>query len=142
MVRTTAVQKKSFPWKRLYFRLPASIRSVSNTDIYIRSLHTAEDGDMNKLEQKLIMELTALPNVRWWHRNIARQDSAINGFIKHYPGILITAQSGKLICAEIKGKHLKNDDDREKVVLGTISMSQSIDMVKKLQGRCNYETNN
>ena len=44
---------------------------------------------MNKLAQKLIVELTALPNVRWWHRNIARQDFAINGFIKHYPDILI-----------------------------------------------------
>ena len=55
---------------------------------------------MNKLEQKLIVELTALPNVRWWHRNIARQDFAINGFIKHYPDILIMTQSGKLICAE------------------------------------------
>ena len=39
---------------------------------------------MNKLEQKLIVELTALPNVRWRHRNIARQGFAINGFIKHY----------------------------------------------------------
>mgnify|MGYP000052001116 CR=1 FL=1 len=62
---------------------------------------------MNKLEQKLIVELTALPNVRWWHRNIARQDFAINGFIKHYPDILIMTQSGKLICAETKGEHLK-----------------------------------
>lgn len=55
------------------FRLPASIHPASNTDIYARSLYTAEDGDMNKLDQKLIVELTALPNVRWWHRNIARQ---------------------------------------------------------------------
>ena len=97
---------------------------------------------MNKLELKLIVELTALPNVHWYHRNIARQGFAINGFIKHYPDILIITQSGKLICAEIKGKHLKNDDGREKIVLGTISMSQFIDMVKKLQERCNYETNN
>ena len=35
-----------------------------------------------------IAELTALQNVRWWHRNIARQGFAINGFIKHYPDIL------------------------------------------------------
>lgn len=62
---------------------------------------------MNKLEQKLIVELTALPNVRWWHRNIARQGFAINGFIKHYPDILIMTKSGKLICAEAKGDHLK-----------------------------------
>ena len=101
-----------------YFRLRPSIHPATYTDIYTRSLYAAEDGDMNKLEQKLIVELTALPNVRWWHRNIARQDFAINGFIKHYPDILIMTQSGKLICAETKGEHLKNDDSREKIALG------------------------
>ena len=100
------------------FRLPTSIHPTSQTDIYARSLYAAEDGDMNKLEQKLIVELTALPNVRWWHRNIARQGFAINGFIKHYPDILIMTQSGKLLCAETKGEHLKNDDSREKIALG------------------------
>ena len=141
-----------------YFRLPASIHPASNTDIYARSLYTAEAGDMNKLEQKLIVELTALPNVRWWHRNIAKQGFVINGFIKHYPDILIMTQSGKLICAETKGEHLKNDDSRERIALGqawrtaagkdfryymvfedgenllpgTMSMSQFIDTVKEL----------
>ena len=100
------------------FRLPTSIHPASNTAIYARSLYTAEDGDMNKLEQKLVVELTALPNVRWWHRNIARQGFAINGFIKHYPDILIMTQSGKLICAETKGDYLKNDNSREKIALG------------------------
>ena len=76
------------------------------------------EQDLNKLEQKLVVELTALPNVRWWHRNIARQGFSINGFIKHYPDILIMTQSGKLICAETKGDHLKNDDSREKIALG------------------------
>ena len=51
-----------------YFRLRPSIHPATYTDIYARSLYAAEDGDMNKLEQKLIVELTALPNVRWWHR--------------------------------------------------------------------------
>ena len=140
------------------FRLPHAIHPTTHTDIYARSLYTAEDGDMNKLEQKLIVELTALPNVRWWHRNIARQDFAINGFIKHYPDILVMTQSGKLICAETKGEHLKNDDSREKIALGqawrtaagkdfryymvfeneenllpgAVSMSQFIDTVKAL----------
>ena len=27
-------------------------------------------------------------------------------------------QSGKIICAETKGDHLKNDDSREKIALG------------------------
>ena len=52
--------------------------------------------------------------------NIAKQDFAINGFIKHYPDILIMTQSGKLICAETKGEHLKNDDSREKIALGQV----------------------
>ena len=141
-----------------YFRLRPSIHPASHTDIYARSLYAAEDGDMNKLEQKLIVELTALPNVRWWHRNIARQDFAINGFIRHYPDIMIMTQRGKLICAETKGEHLKNDDSREKIALGqawrtaagkdfryymvfeneenllpgAVSMSQFIDTVKAL----------
>ena len=140
------------------FRLPLAIHPTTHTDIYARSLYTAEDGDMNKLEEELIVELTALPNVRWWHRNIARQGFAINGFIKHYPDILIMTQSGKLICAETKGEHLKNDDSREKIALGkawrtaagsdfryymvfendenllpgAVSMSQFIDTVKAL----------
>ena len=141
-----------------YFRLRPSIHPATYTDIYARSLYTAEDGDMNKLEQKLVVELTALPNVRWWHRNIAKQDFAINGFIKHYPDILIMTKSGKIICAETKGDHLKNDDSREKIALGqawrtaagkdfryymvfeneenllpgAVSMSQFIDTVKAL----------
>ena len=140
------------------FRLPHAIHPTTHTDIYARSLYAAEDGDMNKLEQKLVVELTALQNVRWWHRNIARQGFAINGFIKHYPDILIITQSGKLICAETKGEHLKNDDSREKIALGqawrtaagkdfryymvfendenllpgAVSMSQFIDTVKAL----------
>jgi len=100
------------------FRLRPSIHPATYTDIYARSLYAAEDGDMNKLEQKLVVELTALPNVRWWHRNIVKQDFAINGFTKHYPDILIMTQSGKLICAETKGDHLKNDNSREKIALG------------------------
>ena len=141
-----------------YFRLRPSIHPATYTDIYARSLYTAEDGDMNKLEQKLVVELTALPNVRWWHRNIAKQDFAINGFIKHYPDILIMTKSGKIICAETKGDHLKNDNSREKIALGqawrtaagkdfryymvfeneenllpgAVSMSQFIDTVKAL----------
>lgn len=104
------------------------------------------------------MELTSLPNVRWWHRNISRQGFAINGYIKHYPDIMIMTESGKIILAETKGEHLKNNNSREKIALGqvwrtaagknyryymvfendenllpgAVSMSQFIDMVKAL----------
>ena len=100
------------------YRLPSVIHPTTSTDIYGGSLYEAEDGDINKLEQDLIMELTALPNVRWWHRNLSRHGFAINGYIKHYPDIMIMTQSGKVIFAETKGEHLKNDDSREKIELG------------------------
>ena len=76
------------------YRLPSVIHPTTSTDIYGGSLYEAEDGDINKLEQDLIMELTALPNVRWWHRNLSRHGFAINGYIKHYPDIMIMTQSG------------------------------------------------
>ncbi len=103
-----------------YYRLPDTIHPAAHTDIYAKSLYQAEDGDMNKLEQKLIMELTALPNVRWWHRNISRQGFCINGYINHYPDILILTEKGKVIFAEAKGEHLKNDNSREKIDLGAM----------------------
>lgn len=99
------------------YHLPASIHPMNSTDMYGRSLYQAEE-DMNKLEQDLIMELTGLDNVRWWHRNIARHGFCINGFINHYPDIMIMTQSGKIIMVETKGEHLKNDDSREKIELG------------------------
>ncbi len=100
-----------------YFRLPIAIHPMNSTDMFGGSLYQAEE-DMNTLEQDLVMELTALPNVRWWHRNIARHGFAINGYIKHYPDVMIMTQSGKIIFAETKGEHLKNDDSRDKIALG------------------------
>ena len=73
---------------------------------------------MNALEQDLVKRLTAIPNVLWWHRNIARHGFAINGYFNHYPDIMIMTQSGKIILAETKGEHLKNDDSQEKIELG------------------------
>lgn len=99
------------------YHLPAYIHPMNSTDMFGGSLYQAEE-DMNKLEQDLVMELTALPNVRWWHRNMVRNGFCINGFINHYPDIIIMTDSGKIILAETKGGHLTNDDSREKIELG------------------------
>lgn len=101
-----------------HYRLPQTIHPIRNTNMIGSSLYQAEE-DMNQLEMDLVMELTALPNVRWWHRNIARRGFAINGFINHYPDIMVMTNSGKIILAETKGDHLTNDDSREKIALGT-----------------------
>lgn len=100
-----------------FYKLPAVIHPTSDTDMIGGSLYQAEE-DMNQLEMDLVMELTDLSNVRWWHRNIARQGFCINGFINHYPDIMIMTQSGKIIMVETKGEHLKNDDSRDKIELG------------------------
>ena len=125
--------------------------------MYGKSLYQAEE-DMNRLEQDLVMELTALPNVRWWHRNMSRSGFCINGYINHYPDIMVMTNSGKIILVETKGDHLKNDDSRDKIALGNawrnaagnqyryymvfreedklpvgaVSMSTFIDIIKKL----------
>lgn len=99
------------------YQLPSVIHPVSSTDMFGGSLYQAEE-DMNQLEQDLVMELTALPNIRWWHRNIVRQGFAINGFINHYPDIMLMTNSGKVILVETKGDHLKNDDSRDKIEVG------------------------
>lgn len=75
---------------------------------------------MNKLETALVMELTSLKNVRWWHRNISCQGFCINGYINHYPDIMIMTERGKVIFAETKGDHLKNENSREKIDLGAL----------------------
>lgn len=40
-------------------------------------------------------------------------DWAIN-----YPDVMVMTQSGRIIIAETKGEHLKNDDSRDKIALG------------------------
>ena len=100
-----------------HYCLPSAIHPTSSTAIYGKSLYEAEE-DMNALVQDLVKRLTAIPNVLWWHRNIARHGFAINGYFNHYPDIMIMTQSGKIILAETKGEHLKNDDSQEKIELG------------------------
>ena len=99
------------------YRLPLEIHPAKDTTPIGGSLYLAEE-EVNSLERKLIMALTALPNVKWWHRNVERRGFCINGFINHYPDIMLMTPSGKIIMVETKGEHLKNDDSREKITLG------------------------
>ena len=99
------------------FKLPSYIHPTNVIDTIGGSLYQAEES-MNQLEQELIMELTSLDNVRWWHRNISRSGFCINGFINHYPDIMIMTNNEKIIFVETKGEHLKNDDTKDKISLG------------------------
>lgn len=99
------------------YQLPEYIHPKNSTDVFGKSLYRAEET-MDSLEKEIVMELTALENVRWWHRNISRQGFRINGFINHYPDIMVMTNSGKLILLEPKGGYLDNSDSKAKIELG------------------------
>lgn len=102
---------------REHYQMPLSIHPLKSTSMIGGSLYSAEE-EMNGLERDLIMNLTAIPSVRWWHRNIARHEFRINGFINHYPDVMIMTEKGHIIFAETKGEHLKNPDTQQKLKLG------------------------
>lgn len=99
------------------YRMPRVITPTKSFEYVARSLYEGEES-MNTLEEKLVYELTALEDVRWWHRNIAQREFCINGFIDHYPDLMIMMRDGKIIFAETKGEHLDNAETAMRLRLG------------------------
>lgn len=81
-------------------------------------LEKEEDGNLNDYERKVIWELSGLDNVKWWHRNIARKEFAINGVVTVYPDLMVMLENGKMLLIETKGDHLDNDESKEKAKTG------------------------
>ena len=73
---------------------------------------------MNEQEIKLVWELSALDNIKWWHRNISRLGFCINGSINAYPDIIAMTESGRILLIEPKGDHLENDESKLKAKIG------------------------
>lgn len=83
-----------------------------------KSLYEKE-GYLNPLEEKIILELSSLSNISFWHRNLSRgKGFNINGFINHYPDFIIYTKSGKIIIVEVKGDDRDNSDSQRKNSLG------------------------
>ena len=99
------------------YRLREYISPVNSTSAYPRSLYTAEQ-DMNPLENQVVWELSNLPNIRWWHRNMSKVGFCINGFINSYPDIIAMTESGKILIIEPKGDYLENLESRNKATIG------------------------
>jgi type III restriction enzyme len=55
--------------------------------------------------------------LRWWHRNVARSNYFVQGWKRQriFPDFIFAVQRGakddKLVVLEIKGEHLKGNDD-------------------------------
>lgn len=97
--------------------MPIAIAPARVTSAYARSLYKAEE-EMNSLETELVLRLTNLNNIRWWHRNLANTGFFINGFTKHYPDFIIKTENGNIVLVETKGEHLANEDSKLKINLG------------------------
>lgn len=107
------------------FRLKREINPGTPFGLLSKSLYTSEQA-INNFERKVIEKVSALPNFRWWHRNMDRLEFCINGFLNHYPDFIVMTNSGKVVMIETKGEHLvSNDDSRAKAELGKIWQAQA-----------------
>jgi type III restriction enzyme len=104
---------------RPMFSLPKIITPADTLGGLEKSLYESEAA-VNSTERKVIEEIAALPNVRWWHR-IAESKPysfSINGFITHYPDFFVMTDKGTLVIAEVKGDDRDNSDSERKLRLG------------------------
>lgn len=100
------------------YELAETITPIKTISSIPKSLYEEEDGNLNPYERKVIWELSALDNVRWWHRNAARKEFAINGAVTAYPDFMVMLENGKMLMLETKGDFLKNDEAEAKSKTG------------------------
>ena len=84
-----------------------------------KSLYEEEEQFDNDYEKKVVWELSALSNIKWWHRNISRRGFAINGAVTAYPDLIVMTESGKLLLIETKGDQLENSESKVKAETGS-----------------------
>jgi type III restriction enzyme len=106
------------------YNLKQTISPLKVTTTLPKTLYTAEE-EMNGLEYDVAWELANLPNIKWWHRNIARTGFNINGYVNAYPDIIAMTGSGKILMIEPKGDHLENAESRQKVEIGAVWQSMA-----------------
>lgn len=100
------------------YKLPKEISPIETIASIPKSLYNEEEKFDNEYERKVVMELSSLNNIKWWHRNMARKGFAINGAVNAYPDLMVRTESGKLLLIENKGDQLENSESREKAETG------------------------
>lgn len=98
------------------YSLPAVIAPMKATTTYGKSLYGGEE-EANGFEYDMVLALTGMPNIKWWHRNMSRKGFVVNGFINHYPDFIVMTEKGKIVLIETKGDHLDNEQNRKKLTL-------------------------
>lgn len=100
------------------YKLPREISPTNTIASIPKSLYNEEEKFDTEYERKVVMELSSLNNIKWWHRNMARKGFAINGAVNAYPDIMVRTESGKLLLIETKSDQLENSESREKAETG------------------------
>ena len=71
------------------YKLPREISPTNTIASIPKSLYNEEEKFDTEYERKVVMELSSLNNIKWWHRNMARKGFAINGAVNAYPDIMV-----------------------------------------------------
>jgi type III restriction enzyme len=79
-------------------------------------------GDLNEQEREVAVYLDGERSVSWWHRNVARNQYALQGWRREriYPDFVFAVRPGRqygdgkrLVVLEMKGEHLQGNPDTE-----------------------------
>ena len=106
------------------YKFPEFISPLKFQSSWENSLYSAEE-EVNGEEYQIVAKLSALENVLWWHRDIAKKGFCLNGFINHYPDFVVKMKSGVVVLVEYKGDDRDNSDSRQKLELGKIWEAQA-----------------
>ena len=96
-----------------------AIAPVKTITAIPKSLYEEEEQFDNDYEKKVVWELSALSNIKWWHRNSSRKGFAINGAVTAYPDLIAMTESGKILLIEPKGDQLENSESKVKAEIGS-----------------------
>lgn len=100
------------------WKFPEMIPASESMDIG-NSLYVKE-AEMNGLEQKFALEISACDNIAFWHRNLGKgKGFSLNGYkSNHYPDFIIVTKKGIVVLVETKGGDRDNSDSFSKIQLG------------------------
>jgi type III restriction enzyme len=104
-------------------------------------------SELNDLERQVAVYLDAVKSLAWWHRNVARNQYAVQGWRREriYPDFLFAVLpparqhiGNRVVVLELKGEHLSGNPDTEykQAVLALMTESfrtQQLDRVGELE---------
>ncbi len=119
---------------------PEQTLEISNVSEEPFKLHLFERaGIMNREELNLALKIDGLKNIKWWYRNMDKNDFYIQGWQKFRfnPDFIIKTKSGKYVITEYKGENLlSNDDTKYKEKLGKKCTLFNLSVISRFSPEC------